>query len=128
MARSRMMDHEKLEVYQRARAFNRRIYALLSALRTVRIDLVDQLQRAAASVLLNLAEGAGEYSRKEKARFYRMARRSATECAAILDLLVDNQIVGERDVEPLLEDLTIIVSMLVRLAGAAQAAGPDGRK
>jgi four helix bundle protein len=33
---------------------------------------------------LNIAEGAGEFSPSEKARFYRMARRSATECAAIL--------------------------------------------
>ena len=34
---------------------------------------------------LNIAEGAGEFSPGDKARFYRMARRSATECAAILD-------------------------------------------
>ena len=34
---------------------------------------------------MNLAEGAGELSPSEKARFYRMALRSATECAAIID-------------------------------------------
>jgi len=28
-----------------------------------------------------------EFARREKARFYRMARRSATECAAILDIV-----------------------------------------
>ena len=46
-----------------------------------RAYLADQLQRAATSVPLNVAEGAGEFSRKDKARFYRMAsaagRRSA---------------------------------------------------
>ena len=41
----------------------------------------DQLRRAANSVALNIAEGAGEFAPAEKARFYRMARRSATECA-----------------------------------------------
>ena len=35
---------------------------------------------------LNIAEGAGEFSPADKARLYRIARRSATECAAILDI------------------------------------------
>jgi len=34
--------------------------------------------------VLNIAEGAGEFSPSEKARFYRMALRSGTECAAIV--------------------------------------------
>ena len=36
--------------------------------------------------MLNIAEGAGEYSEADNARFYRMARRSAVECAAVLDI------------------------------------------
>ena len=36
---------------------------------------------------LNIAEGAGEFSKKDKARFYRIARRSSLECLAVLDLL-----------------------------------------
>src|SRR4029453_2139093 len=51
-----------------------------------RAYLADQLHRAAVSVPLNIAEGAGEFSRKDKRRFYRMALRSATEAAAILDV------------------------------------------
>ena len=51
-----------------------------------RAFLSDQLHRAAVSIPLNIAEGAGEFSQGEKARFYRIARRSATECAAILDV------------------------------------------
>jgi four helix bundle protein len=45
--------------------------------------LSDQLQRAALSIPLNIAEGAGEYAVDEKVRFYRMAKRSATECALV---------------------------------------------
>ena len=40
-----------------------------------RAYLADQLQRAATSVPLNIAEGAGEYSGAEKNRFYRIAKK-----------------------------------------------------
>ena len=36
---------------------------------------------------MNIAEGAGRRSAADKARFYSIARGSATECAAIMDLL-----------------------------------------
>ena len=51
-----------------------------------RAYLTDQLQRAGTSISLNIAEGAGEFSTNEKSRFYRMAKRSGTETAAILDV------------------------------------------
>jgi four helix bundle protein len=47
----------------------------------------DQLERASLSVVLCIAEGAGRCGVKDKRRFYAMARGSATECAAILDVL-----------------------------------------
>ena len=62
---------------------SRRIIALLPC----SSHLADQLHRAATSIPLNIAEGAGEFSPKDKARFYRIALRSATESAAILDLV-----------------------------------------
>ena len=52
--------------------------------------LKDQLSRAASSVALNLAEGAGRYTRKEKARFFQIAFGSLRECQAILDLADDS--------------------------------------
>jgi four helix bundle protein len=39
-------------------------------------------------MVLNLAEGAAEFSAAEKARFYRMSRRSSAECIAALDLVL----------------------------------------
>jgi len=59
------------------------------AVRNVRgrhADLVDQLQRAAESVVLNLAEGAGR-SGKDKNYHYRVAYASAGEAATALQLL-----------------------------------------
>ncbi|MFA6304117.1 MAG: four helix bundle protein [Legionella sp.] len=79
-------DHEKLDVYQTAIEFVVIIESIVKQFPKGRAYLVDQLQRAGSSVTLNIAEGAGEFSANEKIRFYRMARRSATECAAILDI------------------------------------------
>ncbi len=56
------------------------VAALLSA------TLRDQLTRASSSVVLNIAEGFGSSSRGVKRRHYEIARGSATECIAVLDL------------------------------------------
>lgn len=80
-------EHRKLLVYGRALEAYRAVDPVARAIPDARRDLRDQLWRAAASVVLNIAEGAGEYKPAEKARFYRMARRSSAECAAVLDLL-----------------------------------------
>jgi four helix bundle protein len=47
----------------------------------------DQLERASLSVVLNIAEAGGRRSRRDKARYYSIARGSATEVAALLDVL-----------------------------------------
>ena len=57
-------------------------------------------------------------SRDEKQRFYRMARRSATETAAILDILDRRKAVAASVLTPALELLERVVAMLARLAGA----------
>jgi len=49
--------------------------------------LRDQLERASLGIVLNIAEGAGRRSAADKRRFYEMARGSATETAAITDVL-----------------------------------------
>ena len=51
-------------------------------------NLRDQLRRASSSVVLNTAEGFGSASRGVKRRHYEIARGSAMECGAILDLAV----------------------------------------
>src|SRR5690606_36934984 len=83
------LDHERLDGYHLARELARKCRTLLEQVPPGRADLVDQCRRTTMSVPLNIAEGAGEFAPKEKARFYRMARRSATETAAILDHMVD---------------------------------------
>jgi four helix bundle protein len=52
-----------------------------------RAELSDQLDRASISIALNIAEGAGRTSPRERIRHYTIARGSAVECLACLDLL-----------------------------------------
>ena len=77
-------EHERLDVYRAS--IERVAGADQLADRSPRgpAYLSDQLRRAVASIPLNIAEGAGEFAPADKARFYRMARRSATETAAVL--------------------------------------------
>ena len=88
-------DHEKLDVYQVSVKFVILIEEIVKQFPKGRAYLVDQLQRAGASISLNIAEGGGEFSANEKIRFYRMARRSATECAGILDICVQLNLIDE---------------------------------
>jgi four helix bundle protein len=79
-------DHEKLDVYQLAIEFVAKANDIIESLPRGRGYLADQLQRAALSIVLNIAEGAGKFSPADKAVFYTRARGSATESAAVLDV------------------------------------------
>ena len=109
-------DHTRLQVYQLALRFAGEVDPILRRMPGWRWPLRAQLQRAAPSILLNIAEGAGEHSRRDKARFYRMARRSATECAAMLDLLHAVQLATAEEVDAHQRRLHRIVAMLTVMA------------
>lgn len=78
------------------------------------ISALRQYDSLATSIALNIGEGAGEFSKPDKARFYRYARRSATESAAALDVAVAAQCQAGR------ETLIRIVSMLTNMVRALE--------
>src|ERR1700722_14136078 len=107
-------DHEKLEVYREAIAFVAWLSAMLEE--TVRVgDVKDQLDRASTSIALNIAEGNGKYTIKDRCRFFDIAHGSALECAAGLDVLVAKKKWTPEQVRPRKERLQKIVRMLMGL-------------
>lgn len=79
--------HEKLKVYQRALEFATWSQERIESV-TKKTSTRDHLERAGDSIALNIAEGNGKFSRKDRARFFQIAHGSALESAACLDLLV----------------------------------------
>jgi four helix bundle protein len=107
-------DHEKLDVYQEAIAFCGWVGEFISAI-SAKAAAKDQLDRASTSIPLNVAEGNGKFSDKDRARFLEMARGSALECAACLDVLLVRKLASEEQVVPAKEHLVRIVQMLIGL-------------
>lgn len=110
------LDHTKLDVYHRALDLLDLIDRLLDGLPAGRAHLKDQLDRAATSIVLNIAEGAGEFSLPDKQRFYRMAKRSATETSAITDILGRRGQAPADQLQPIQDLIVRVVSMLTKLA------------
>jgi len=113
-------DHEKLEVYQLELAFIAWLTPLLAQVKqsgtaTRTAEVIDQLDRASLSALLNTAEGNGRRQRQTRAKFFDDARGSATECAACLDALVAKALCSKEEIAEGKELLLRIVAMLTKL-------------
>lgn len=107
-------DHEKLDVYREAIAFCGWVGEFLPAMLS-KAAAKDQLDRASTSIPLNIAEGNGKFSSKDRARFFEVARGSALECAACLDVLLVRKLATEEQVVLAKERLSRIVQMLIGL-------------
>jgi four helix bundle protein len=107
-------DHEKLDVYQEAIAFCGWVGEFLAVISS-KAAAKDQLDRASTSIPLNIAEGNGKFSARDRARFLEMARGSALECAACLDVLLVRKLASEGQLVLSKERLARIVQMLIGL-------------
>jgi len=120
-------EHERLDVYQASVEFIAIADQVASRLPRGRAYLSDQLHRAATSIALNIAEGAGEFAPADKARFYRIARRSATESAAVLDVARSLGLAGPdllaKGRALLLRVTAMLTAMVLKLAPARSGSG-----
>ena len=108
MPASRQFDHEKLQVYQ----LELQVIAWLTDLFA---EVLDQLDRASLSALLNTAEGNGRRASQQRVKFFDDARGSSTECAACLDALVAKRACKKERILEGKDMLLSIVSILSAL-------------
>ena len=96
--------YRRLEVYQNAKALSHEVCKLIKAFPVdERFGLCDQLRRAVMSIPINIAEGFGRFSSKEKAHFIQIAFGSINEVMCELELSFDEGYISQEqltDMEP----------------------------
>jgi four helix bundle protein len=109
-----IFDHEKLKVYQASIQFVKWVQQTMGKV-PKGPAVYNQLDRASTSIALNIAEGNGKYSPKDRCRYFDIARGSALECAAALDVMVARELLEAEKIVDGKALLQQIVSMLVGL-------------
>ena len=117
--------HERLAVYQAALRFLVFANDIVENLPRGRSHLADQLTRAAVSIVLNIAEGAGKFSRPDKRRYYLTALGSVTECASICDVCLLLRLITETRCQEGKKILEEVGKMLTTLAKTMEGKGEE---
>jgi four helix bundle protein len=111
------LAHERLDAYAVALELLTLAQQLVVRLPRTKGQLGDQLARAAESVVLRIAEGAGcEWRSADQRRFFRAARGSALECSAVFDVCRIRRIGNEAQSQAGRGYVLRLVQMLTRLS------------
>lgn len=93
-------SYRELEVWKEARKLVRMIYVVTEKLPDKeKFNLVSQMQRAAVSIVSNVAEGVGRNTKKDTAQFMFIARGSVYELETQLFLGIDLTYIKEPEVQ-----------------------------
>ena len=110
------LSHAKLDVYRCALEFLEIVHQISKAMPAGNAELKGQLDDAASSMVLNIAEGAGRTTRGDKRKHYGIARGSAIESSAALDICLIRELAAPPLVRKGLALLVRIVGMLTRMS------------
>ena len=78
-------------------------------------ELREQLKRASLSIVLNVAEGAGKFSKAEQKRYYGIARGSAFECYAAIEAAHVLDLEKSTSLRDAIDLIDRIISVLTKL-------------
>jgi len=105
-------NFEDLDVYNKAVDLVSDVYLLTKTFpKEEMFGLTSQLRRAAVSISLNISEGSAR-SKKDFSRFIDMARGSVFECVTLLQILLKQRYVGQKNFVDLKDKLTDLSKML----------------
>jgi four helix bundle protein len=111
-----MMSYEKMIVYQLAIEFLGIAFQIIEQLPRGYSELADQLKRASLRNPLNIAEGAGKRTKADCRKYFDIARGSAMECGAVLDVCAKLQLAKAELIGRGKQVLERMVAMLTKLA------------
>ena len=104
---------EKLDVWQEARLLVEKIYNITKFFpQEERFALAQQLQRAAVSIVSNIAEGTSRSSLKEQCRFTEVAYGSLMEIYCQLIIAKDMNYINEEQLKTVKQDINQISNKL----------------
>jgi four helix bundle protein len=115
--------YEKLLVWQRAIEWACKIINISEALKTDRkhYRLIEQLESACTSVVMNIAEGKGRYSKKEFVQFLFIARGSLYETVTLLEIFHRQEWIESILFRKLKADATEMAKMLNGLIASVKS-------
>jgi|WetSurMetagenome_2_1015567.scaffolds.fasta_scaffold60682_4 four helix bundle protein len=120
---------EDLHIYQRARELANAVYAITKAGEFSRdYGLVDQIRRAAASVLSNIAEGFERGGKTEFIQFLYIAKASCGEVRAQLQIALDQNYIAKTEYSRLYELCKLTSGMISNFIAHLQTADYQGEK
>ncbi len=122
-----MQDHNKLHVWQRAHALTLALHPASKRLTHRNAPgLRAQLLRAAVSIPSNIAEGAGQDSPAQFARFLTIAIASANELESHLKLARELALIDPAEAVSLMDELVGVRKMLFGLRRRVQSSPVTG--
>ena len=110
-----MMSYERLDVYQCSIKFLMIAHGICNDLPRGHSSLADQIRRASVGIPLCIGEGAGKRTKADCRRFFDIARGSAMECAAAVDVCRALELIGNDRASEAKTLLHRIVAMLTKL-------------
>ncbi len=110
-----MFDFENLNVYKKAKELNKEVLRFLKDNKNTDPYLKDQLRRASISMVINIAEGSGKFSKADKRNFYTTARGSAYECVSLFEIIFEEKQIEQNKFKYFYDKFEIISKMLLGL-------------
>ncbi|HPQ81592.1 MAG TPA: four helix bundle protein [bacterium] len=109
------MNHQKLKCYAVLLETAKRMPSIVALMPRGHSHLVDQVERALSSAILNLSEGNGRTSPKERARFFDISLGSIAETSSAIDVMQAFRLIPSSDGDEIRSSLKIAYAMIMRL-------------
>ena len=116
------MSEKEKKVKERAYGFAIEIIKLIQTLpkNTAGFELGRQVLRSGTSIGANVEEATGARSRKEFINCMNIAKREARETNYWLRLLNDSKLLGDSKLQPLLDEIEIILKILTSIVKTSE--------